>query len=77
MTKNKPHLHFNERTGKYVECFHEDESKINSAMRQARQLLTNWQFWLGMTISFPIEHWLWTKLWPLAEISHYMGLLDH
>lgn len=54
---NHSHTHTDER-GALVKCYH-----------QCVALLTNWQFWLGLTLGFPLEHYLWTKVWPFYEIS--------
>jgi hypothetical protein len=37
-------------------------------------LLTNWQFWLGVTLTFPLEHVLWERVWPLYHITHWLGV---
>lgn len=55
------HTHKDEH-GKLVKCYHESV-----------QLLTSWQFWIGMTISFPLEHMLW-GIWPLNLVFEYFGL---
>jgi hypothetical protein len=31
-------------------------------------------FWLGVTISFPLEHFIWEKLWPFSAITRWLGL---
>lgn len=58
----KAHYHQDER-GLWVRCYH-----------GSRALLTNWMFWLGVTVSFPLEHLIWTKLWPFTLVKHWFGL---
>ena len=57
------HVHTDER-GFPVKCYH-----------FCRNLLTDYKFWIGMTMSYPLEHALWTKVWPFATIAHYFGLM--
>jgi hypothetical protein len=59
---NHSHTHKDEQ-GKLVKCYH-----------YCQNVLTNWQFWAGMTLGFPLEHLLWEKVWPFYLISHLLGL---
>lgn len=34
----------------------------------------SWQFFAGLTLSFPIEHALWTKVPPFVQIAEFLGL---
>jgi len=56
------HTHVDDQ-GFIVKCYH-----------KAQGLLTSWQFWLGITFSFPLEHLLWEKVFPFYVIAHWMGL---
>ena len=58
------HYHKNEE-GLLVKCYH-----------GAKSILSEWKFWLGITISFPIEHFIWTKLPVFSHISEYLGLIE-
>lgn len=49
--------------GTLVRCYHECKSTIKSA-----------GFWLGVTISFPLEHFLWEHIWPLSILTKFLGL---
>lgn len=31
-------------------------------------------FWLGMTIGFPFEHFLYEKVWPFTWLAKLLGL---
>ena len=57
----KPHFHENEK-GSLVRCYHE-----------CRKLLLSWQFWVGTTLSFPLEHLVW-RIWPLSIIADWIGV---
>ena len=48
--------------GVITKCYHKCRS------------LFSWQFFAGITLSFPIEHALWTKVWPFAWIAEMLGL---
>jgi hypothetical protein len=61
-TRAEPHYHLDER-GLLVRCYH-----------NGRALLTNWQFWAGMTLGFPLEHFLWENVWPFKLITDLLGL---
>ena len=56
------HFHRNP-SGVLVRCYHECKNSIASG-----------SFWAGVTLSFPIEHWLWEKVWPFTEITKLLGL---
>jgi len=57
------HFHKDEKTGLLVKCFN-----------HCTNLLTDYRFWVGVTISFPIEHFLWEKVWPFYILTHFLGL---
>lgn len=57
-----PHFHRSNEDGRLVKCFHE-----------CRTLLTDYKFWIGLTISFPFEHWLW-ECTPLSVVTRWLGL---
>lgn len=61
----QPHYHQTE-AGTMVKCYH-----------GAKSLFTDWKFWVGVTVSFPLEHFLWTKVPGFMHISESLGLLAH
>jgi len=56
------HYHLDEK-GLWHRCYH-----------SCRNLLVNWQFWMGLTLGFPVEHLIWEKLWPFKLVTEWMGL---
>ena len=44
------------------------------AHHQFRTNILNTSFWLGLTLSFPLEHFLWEHVWPFKIISKWLGL---
>lgn len=56
------HTHQTEH-GLLVKCYH-----------SCKNILLSGSFWLGVTLSFPIEHWLWTQVWPLNLLAQVFGL---
>lgn len=56
------HTHEDEH-GFLVKCYHQSKSVMLSV-----------SFWLGVTLSFPIEHFIWEKLPGFSYITHLMGL---
>jgi hypothetical protein len=60
--KRPYHFHTNER-GILVKCYHATSS-----------LIRDWKFWAGVTLSFPLEHWLWERVWPFYLVTHWLGL---
>lgn len=56
----RPHFHKNE-DGVLVKCYHNTKS-----------LLTDYRFWIGMTIGYPLEHALWEKIPPFSYIGHFI-----
>jgi hypothetical protein len=31
-------------------------------------------FWLGLTMGFPVEHFLWERIWPFTVVTKLLGL---
>lgn len=31
-------------------------------------------FWIGTTLGFPVEHYIWDHIWPFYLITKWMGL---
>ena len=60
----KPHTHMDER-GVIHRCYHE-----------CKQVFTQAGFWIGVTVSFPLEHFIWTKVPGFMYISKLMGLSE-
>ena len=56
------HTHVDER-GALVKCYHETKS-----------ILLSFSFWLGVTLSFPLEHFIWEKVWPFYMLTELLGL---
>ncbi len=56
-----PHVH-RDSNGLLHRCYH-----------KCRSIFT-WQFFAGLTLSFPIEHALWTKVTPFVQIAEFLGL---
>lgn len=57
-----PHFHKDEQ-GQLVKCYH-----------KTRAVLSDYGFWLGVTVSFPLEHWLWHSVPPFKYIAEWVGL---
>jgi hypothetical protein len=60
--RNRPHLHTTE-TGLLVRCYH-----------STRAVCLRYSFWIGMTVGFPIEHFLYERVPPFTWIAQWMGL---
>jgi len=56
------HTHVDE-SGFAVRCYH-----------QCKTLLLSYSFWIGLTLGFPLEHFLWEKVWPFAALTKWLGL---
>jgi len=59
---SRAHSHRNEY-GHLVKCYHE-----------CKNVLTSLSFWIGLTLGFPLEHWLWENIWPFTLVAKYFGL---
>lgn len=46
---------------------------LHRCYHKCRTIFT-WQFFAGLTLSFPIEHALWTKVTPFVQIAEFLGL---
>lgn len=47
---------------------------VHRCWHSCQNILTNWQFWAGLTLGFPVEHFIWERVYPLYLISHWLGL---
>jgi hypothetical protein len=54
------HYHKN-KIGVLVTCY-----------KHCTDLLSDWRFWVGITVSYPLEHFLWEHVWPFKLV---MGLI--
>ena len=63
MKEHEPHYHEDKKTGLLVRC-------VNSCSN----LITDYRFWIGVTISYPLEHFLWEHVWPFKLVMHFLGL---
>lgn len=58
----KYHTHTTEE-GLLVRCYHSSKNTMLST-----------SFWLGVTLSFPLEHYLYEKVWPFTLVTAWLGL---
>lgn len=54
----EPHYHKDEQ-GKLVKCYHE-----------CKNLFQSYAFWIGITISYPLEHFAWGLIYSWMGWSH-------
>lgn len=59
------HVHTDPKSGFMHTCLHKCRS------------IFSWQFFVGMTISFPFEHALWTKVPGFSHIATHFNLFAH
>lgn len=62
MSKIRYHTHLDER-GFMVKCYH-----------KTTNVLKDVSFWIGVTISFPIEHYIWERVPGFSHITKFLGL---
>lgn len=55
--------HHRTHNGVIVDCYH-----------KCKSVLKDYGFWVGMTIGFPIEHFLYEKVFPFTLVTEFMGL---
>jgi hypothetical protein len=48
--------------------------RISLIPHAVRHTLFRWSFWLGLTMGFPFEHWLWLYVWPFKLVTQWLGL---
>ena len=64
-----PHTHVTPE-GLLVKCYH----KCRHGVLTVKGILVSPAFWIGSTLSFPLEHALWTKVPFLHTIAVWAGL---
>jgi hypothetical protein len=62
MSKDDEHEHL-DQYGAVHTCYH-----------KCRTMFFDISFWVATIVAFPLEHFLWEKVWPLSWISKWMGL---
>ena len=60
------HHEHTDENGFVVKCYH-----------TCKSILRDGKFWIGVTVSFPLEHFLWTKVPGFAHIAEFLGLISH
>ena len=60
-----PHYHKNEE-GVLIQCYH-------SCRKSLKDTLGNTAFWIGITVSYPLEHFLYEHVWPFSTLTHLIG----
>ncbi len=63
--KTNEHEHVDSR-GIVHKCYHECKTTFRE-----------WGFWIGVTVSFPLEHALYTHVWPFTIVGRLFGLDTH
>ena len=57
------------------EHYHKDKKGLaHRCYHACRSLLLKWQFWIGITLGFPLEHLIWEKIWPFKLLTEFLGL---
>lgn len=56
------HTHHDER-GFLVKCYH-----------RSRNLMFTWQFWIGTTLGFPLEHFIYQHIPPFIQIAQLLNI---
>lgn len=62
---SQPHTHVNEHGG-LVKCYH-----------RCRNALTDYGFWVGLTIGYPLEHALYDHVYPFTLIRDLLHTVAH
>jgi hypothetical protein len=47
---------------------------VSKLFRRFRRTVFSLSFWLGLTMGFPLEHFLWERVWPFKLITLWMTL---
>ena len=58
----------------YVRAHAQARGLLGKGWVRVRTFLLNPSFWLGVSLSFPIEHLFWEKLWPMCLLTRFLGL---
>lgn len=51
-----------------------EEGKLSKCYHVCKNIITDYKFWMVTTLSFPLEHAIWDKVWPFTLITHFLGL---
>ena len=47
---------------------------VHRCYHHCKSVFFSLSFWAGVTLSFPIEHWLWEKCYPFNLLTKWMGI---
>jgi hypothetical protein len=55
--------------------FHRDpRGVVHACYHHCRRVFLDWAFWIGLTVGFPLEHFLWEKVPPFSLLTKWLGL---
>ena len=55
--------------------FHQDVKGVwHVCYHHCRNLFFDVAFWIGLTVGFPLEHFLWEKIPPFSWLTKWLGL---
>ncbi len=60
-----------------IETFHthsDENGLIVKGYHPTETALLSFGFWLSLTLGFPVEHFLWEKVWPFKLLTRSRGL---
>ena len=64
--RTMPHYHKNE-DGVLIQCYHSCRKGLSSTLGNAA-------FWIGITVSYPLEHLLWERVPGFSHLAHWLGM---
>lgn len=64
-----PHHHKDEN-GFLRECYH----VCGNGLTSVAETLKSIPFWVGVTVSYPFEHFLWEHVPVFSHIAHWIGM---
>jgi hypothetical protein len=57
---------------------HKDKKgMVHICYHECKGLITDWRFWAGLTLGYPLEHFLWEHVPPFSYLTEWLHLIGH
>jgi hypothetical protein len=52
----------------------DDYGIVHRCYHNCKNVLFDLSFWIGITLSFPLEHYLYEKVYPFTLVAKFLGV---
>lgn len=52
-------------------------NQLNRCYHSCRSTVSQPNFWIGLTLGWPLEHFLYEHVWPFTWIARLLGIMTN